>query len=251
MFKRLLFAFVLISFFQVESVAQRNVRDSSIFMPLVSVDYTALFPGADYYKRFGYTNSIGLTVDFKMKSNWIFGLHGNFLFGGSVKDVSQFEEIINSDLTVTSLTGGLAAVALKMRGFNVNADFGYLFTFKKPNPNSGVFVKMGLGYLQHNIYIQNVEEDVPQLNGDYKKGYDRMSMGVNFNQHIGYQFISSRGFWNVHIGFYFMEGLTQNIRYNYDTKSKSNKLQFDLLYGIKAGWIIPIYKRTPDKVYYN
>ncbi len=251
MLKRLLFILVLFPFFNLDSKAQRNVNDSSIFMPLVSIDYTAMFPAGDFGKRFGFTNGLGLSVDFKTKKKWIYGLHGNFLFSGQVKDVSQFEQIINSDGTVTAISGGLAGISLKMRGFNVNGDIGYLFTFKKPNPNSGLFIKGGLGYLQHKIYIQNVEEDVPQFNGEYKKGYDRLSMGLSIHQHIGYQYINGKGIWNFHAGLYFMEGLTQNIRYNFDTKSKSDKLQFDFLFGIKVGWTIPIYKRTPDKIYYN
>lgn len=251
MLKRLIIVFIFLSIWGSKTFGQRNVKDSSIFMPLVSVDYTALFPAGEYGKKFGFSNAVGLSVDFKTKKNWIYGLHGNYLFGGSVKDVEQFEQIVNSDGTVTAIGGGLAAISLKMRGLNVNLDFGYLFTFKKPNPNSGLFVKVGVGYLQHKIFIQNVEEDVPQFNGEYKKGYDRLSMGVNFNQHIGYQFVHNKGIWNFHVGFYCMEGLTQNIRYNFDSKSKSNKIQFDFLYGIKAGWTIPIYKRTPERIYYN
>ena len=221
-------------------------------MPLVSVDYTAMFGAADYYKRFGFTNALGLSVDFKTKKNLLFGIHGNFLFGSRVNETSQFEPMVNSDGNVTNIGGSIAGIALKMRGFNVNADIGYLFTFKKPNPNSGLFLKLGLGFLQHKIYIQNVEENVPQFNGDYKKGYDRQSRGANISQHIGYMFIANKGIWNFHIGLYMMEGFTQNVRYNFDTKSVNDKMQLDILFGIKAGWVVPIYKRAATaKKFYN
>lgn len=251
MLKRIVLFLGIFLFFVGNSVGQRNVKDSSIFIPLVSIDYTAMFGVADYGDRFGFTNAIGLTVDFKSKKNLIYGLHGNFMFGNQVKDATQFETVVNSDGTVTNASGALAGIALKMRGFNVNADIGYLFTFKKPNPNSGIFLKFGLGYLQHKIHIQNVEEDVPQFNGDYKKGYDRLSMGMNMTQHIGYQFINNKGIWNFHAGFFVMEGFTKNIRYNFDIKGKDSKLQIDVLFGIKVGWTVPIYKRTPERIYYN
>ncbi|MEZ4938939.1 MAG: hypothetical protein R2799_15225 [Crocinitomicaceae bacterium] len=252
MLKKLFFLFAFFFLCSSNLIAQRNVNDSAIFMPLISVDYTAMFGAADYADRFGFTNAIGLSADFKTKKNFIYGVHGNFLFGNQVNETSQFEPIVNSDGTVTNIGGATAGIALKMRGFNVNADFGYLFTFKKPNPNSGLFLKLGLGYLQHKIYIQNVEDDVPQFNGDYKKGYDRQSRGFNVTQHIGYMFINNKGIWNFHVGLYIAEGFTQNVRYNFDIKSKNSAIQTDLLFGIKAGWIVPIYKRAATmKKFYN
>jgi len=220
-------------------------------MPLLSVDYSALFPAGDYQDRFTYTNGLGGTIDFKTKKNLIFGVHGSFLFGKNVRQTSQFSTLINSDGTITNVAGAIGDASLKMRGFNVNLDIGYLFTFDKPNPNSGIFFKFGVGYLQNQVYIQNVEDNIPQINGEYKKGYDRMSMGINISQNIGYQFMHNKGIWNFHVGFYIMEGMTQNIRYNYDTKSKDPSLQLDILYGVKLGWIIPVYKRKPDQYYYN
>lgn len=232
-------------------VAQRNVKDSSIFMPLVSIDYGALFPSGDYANRFGFTNALGLTIDFKTKKNLIYGIHSNFLFGNQVRQTKQFESLVNSDGTVSTLAGGIAAVSLKMRGFNVNLDLGYLITFSKPNPNSGIFLKFGAGFLHNKIHIQNVEQDVPQLNGQYRAGYDMLSYGANISQHIGYQYIHNKGVWNFHFGFYVIEGFTQNVRYNFLTKSKDNSTQFDVIYGFKLGWIIPIYRRTADRYYYN
>lgn len=249
--KRLLILFILVGFFAIKGFSQRNVKDSSIFMPLISVEYSALWPASDYAERFGFTNAVGLTIDFKTKKNLIYGLHANYLFGSNVRETDQFTAIINADGTVSNLAGGLAGIALKMRGFNVNLDIGYLLAFDKPNPNSGIFFKLGVGYLQHKIYIQNQEEDVPQFNGEYKKGYDHLSMGMNFSQHIGYQYMNNRGIWNFHIGFYIAEGMTKNIRYNYFDKGVNPTLQMDIMFGVKAGWIIPIYKRTAEKYYYN
>lgn len=220
-------------------------------MPLVSIDYTALFPTMDLEDRYGFFNGIGISIDFKTKKNFIYGLHSNFFFGGIVRQTEQFSDIVNSNGTVTNIFGSTGDAQLKMRGFNVNFDFGYLFTFKKPNPNSGLFVKIGGGFLHNVIYIQNQEQNIPQINGDYKKGYDFLSMGANLSQHIGYQFIHNKGIWNFHVGLYVMEGLTKNIRYIFYYKSYQTKLQWDIMYGIKVGWTIPIYKRTPDKFYYN
>ncbi len=37
----------------------------------------------------------------------------------------------------------------------------------------------GGGYLQYEIRIKVVKNMAPQFNGDYKKGYDRLSDGLN------------------------------------------------------------------------
>lgn len=248
---RILLLAVFLGLFVVKNHAQRNVKDSSIFMPLLSVDYSALFPAGDFQDRFSFTNGIGGSIDFKTKKKFIFGVHGSFLFGQNVKESIQFGDVVNADGSVTNVSGSIGNAALKMRGFNVNLDFGYLLTFSKPNPNSGIFFKFGIGYIQNMVYIQNVEDNIPQINGEYKKGYDRFSVGMNISQHIGYQFMHNKGIWNFHVGFYISEGMTKNIRYNFDTKSKNPDLQLDIIYGIKLGWIIPVYKRKPDKYYFS
>jgi hypothetical protein len=43
----------------------------------------------------------------------------------------------------------------------------------------------------HRLKIETNEQVVPQIELDYKKGYDRLTMGVNFHQFIGYSFLAN------------------------------------------------------------
>jgi len=105
--------------------------------------------------------------------------------------------------------------------------------------------------LQHHIRIENKDNNAPQVLGDYKKGYDRLTNGFAAKTFIGYQYLDSKRRFNFYAGFEFYQAWTKNRReYNFDTMSRDNNLYHDYLYSFKAGWILPIYYRTPDKFYY-
>ena len=57
---------------------------------------------------------------------------------------------------------------------------------------------------------------------------------------------------NFYAGFEFVQGFTKSQRdWIFDEMRKDNSNHLDLFYGIKVGWILPIYNRAPDKYYYN
>ena len=109
----------------------------------------------------------------------------------------------------------------------------------------------GIGFLQHKKRIEVTGNVVPELTRDYRKGYDRLSNGPAITQFIGYHYLSNRRLINFFGGFEAIAALTKNRRgYNYDTMEYDNKQRFDLLYGIRFGWIIPLYKKKPKEFYF-
>jgi hypothetical protein len=45
---------------------------------------------------------------------------------------------------------------------------------------------------------------------------------------------------------------TQNVRYyDYSTASVDNKKRKDILYGIKFGWILPVYRKADGIFFYD
>ena len=48
--------------------------------------------------------------------------------------------------------------------------------------------------------IETNEQVIPQIELDYKKGYDRLTTGVNIHQFVGYNFMLNDG------GYHFMGG---------------------------------------------
>lgn len=215
------------------------------------MSYAIQLPGGDLADRFGLNSAIGLSGDFKTKKNISFGLNGSFIFGNKLnEDVlasvrNSFGDIIDND-------GAVAKVLMLERGFTINASAGWLWPVVGPNPNSGILFKAGTGFLQHKVRIEANRSFVPQIQGEYVKGYDRLTNGFLLTEFIGYQYLSNKRLINFFAGIELMQGFTKNRRdYNYDMMGPDNSSRIDLLYGIRAGWILPIYQRPPREVYYN
>jgi hypothetical protein len=200
--------------------------------------------------RFGWNSNIGLHVDFKTKSSILFGLEGNFLFGSKVKE-DVLSILRTEDSAIIDQNGGYATVLNMERGFVINAYCGYLIKKLNPNPNSGILIKIGVGYMQHKIRIEHNKSPVPALEGEYVKGYDRLTGGINISEFIGYQLLSNSKLVNFFAGFEFVQGFTRSLRdWNTDQMRKDETKRIDLLSGFRVGWILPLYKRAPKSYYF-
>lgn len=234
--------------------AQRNVKDEAIGTPLIGIHYGLNQPTKDLNTRFGLLNHLGFNSGYKTKSNWYFGLEGNFIFGNQVRSDSLLLNLKDSYGNITDINGDIAVVPFFARGFNTNISIGKIIPVFSPNPNSGLFVNIGVGYLAYRIRIESNNQVIPQIELDYKKGYDRLTSGICYHQFIGYSYMSNSGFYNWYGGLYFQQGFTKNQRdifFDQPTISVSKETRKDYSYGIKLGWFIPIYKRKPKEFYFN
>jgi hypothetical protein len=234
-------------------LGQRNVKDEIIRTPMVGLHYTATFPMLDLAERYGYLNQVGLTAGYKTRKNWVFGVEGNFLFGSKIKNDSLLDNLRDNQGNITEVGGGIAVVELFSRGFNVNAHAGKIIHQLGPNPNSGLYVSFGVGYMLSKIRIETTHDVVPLIETENKRGYDRQAVGLSTHQFIGYSQISSKSFVHFYVGFYANQGFTRYSRsYFYDTGLPSDQsLLYDFQLGIRAGWYVPIYKRKAKKIYFN
>lgn len=210
-------------------------------------------PGGDLAERFGSNNSVGGGLDFiTNKTNYIFGLEGSFIFGTNVEtDVLEslrtpFGGIIGNDRA-------FADIQLRQRGFYVGGLIGKLFSLSEKNPRSGLRVTFGMGLLQHEINIQeDPARQVPQTLGDYEAGYDRLTNGLALNEFIGYQILSRNKRVNLFIGLEFTQAFTRSRRdFNFDTRTADTEDRLDLLFGIRAAWVLPFYFGAgSEEIYY-
>lgn len=232
--------------------SQKNIKERSENMPIISFHYGIYNPAGDLEKRFGSNSGIGLSFHYKTKSNYLIGAEGNFLFGRNVKENAILDQITSEDGEVFDKDSQISTILLFERGYTVTANIGKIFPIIGPNPNSGLLIKLGGGFMQHKIRIEHQNNRIPQLDGEYYKGYDRLSNGLLLTQFVGYHNMSNSKLTNFYIGFEFMEGFTQNRReVNFDTKMKDTTKRLDILYGLKLGWCLSIYKRTSNDYYIN
>lgn len=235
-----------------EVSAQRNVRDSLLFSPHISFNYAYQIPGADMAERFGPNSAIGLAFHIKTKKNFYYGVEGTFMFGNEVTQPGLISNLLTSDGEVISNLGEISEIIIMQRGFMVTANAGKLFPVGKGNPNSGILLKGGIGFMQHKIRLENQVHDITQLEDEYLKGYDRLTNGLALSQFAGYYYMSNNRFANFYVGLEAYQGFTRGRRdWNFDTQDRDDEARFDMLLGARVGWVIHIYKRTGRDFYYN
>lgn len=232
--------------------AQVNPADSSVRAFIPNFTFAYQFPGKDMAIDFGSNATIGGGFFYKSKSNLLLSLDFNYIFGGDIKNEQQIlSMVLNDDGYIVDGNGTYALYAVYERGYSFNIRLGKILNLLSVNPNSGVMVMGGVGYLSHFVKIDNQHQTAPQISGDYALGYDHLRGGLAFNQFIGYYFLGNSRILNFYAGFEFYQAFTRSIRdYSFDLMKKDTNKYTDLFYGFKIGWMIPIYKRAPRKFYY-
>ena len=253
MYKTLLIA-LLITAGSFSGMAQRNAADSAIGTPWVSVQYGINLTAGDLNDRHVFFNHVGMFAGYKTESNWIFGLDGSYLFGGDMRVTGLFDHLVDSKGNITDQNGDIATVLVFSRGMAVSLNAGKVLNLLSPNPNSGVYLSFGAGFLAHKIRIETQEHVVPELELDYKKGYDRLTQGLNLNQFVGYAYMANQGFLNFYAGFYVQEGFTfnqRNLFYDLPNTPVPTDMMLDIQYGLRFSWLVPVYKRKPKDFYFD
>lgn len=244
------YLFIFLLFFTLRLTAQVNIKDSAIATPLIGVSYSYQMPAGDMADRFGNNSAIQLNVEYKTRKQWIFGANGSYFFGKDIREKGMFDSIVTSDGNIINRNGEFADIRVYERGFTISATAGRMFAFKNPNPNSGLVLNVGIGFMQHKLRIETIGNNVPQLDKEYKKGYDRLTNGILISENLGYMYLSNSRLVNFYIGFECMQGFTQSRRsFDYDLMKRDTQKRLDILYGGKIAWILPLYKKAPQEFY--
>ena len=233
------------------ALAQGTIRDTTISMVAVHLSYAQQFPGGDMAERFGTNSNIGIGAFNKWANGFLLGAEGSFIFGNKVNEPGILSNVINREGQIVDVDGQQADVFLYERGYTVFAVVGKLLPLFGPNPNSGLMVKVGGGYMRHKVRVQTQKNVVPQLEDEYLEGYDRLTAGPAALAFVGYQNFGNKGRINFHIGLELMAGFTQPLReFNFDTEQYNKSSRVDLLTGIRAGWSLPIYRKIDSGFHY-
>lgn len=236
----------------VNAQKKRNVRDSIVSSGFVAASYGYFLPGGDLYTRFGNNSTIGAYAGYKSIKNHFFTAEWNYIFGEHVKEDGILDSISTSEGYLIDQEGKLADIRIFERGFTAHVQYGHVFPIRgiSPNNNCGLFVNAGVGMLQHKIRIYDNGGRSPQLSGDYLKGYDRLTSGISFSQFVGYWYMSNSRFVNFYFGFEVYEAITKSRRsWDYDLMRADTQQRFDSMYGFRAGWVIPLYRRHSKDEY--
>jgi hypothetical protein len=241
-------SFLLLVLLSDAANAQRDTNAGKGF--LIGLSYAAQLPGGNLSQVFGFNSNVQGGVYYKTSSNLIFGVEGAFLFGNIIKNGGIFDSIATPDGNIIANNGNYTQITYFERGFDIQLTIGKLFPTSKSNLNSGILTTFSAGYFQHHIDIETNQQWAPQITGDYLNGYDQLTAGACATEFLGYMYISRHELITCFAGLEFTEGFTKSLRFDFNTKEKSPNLQYDILYSIRVGWVLPILKEPATQFYY-
>ena len=148
-------------------------------------------------------------------------------------------------------SGQLDEFLLYQRGFNTHFFIGKAFLFNQNN-KTGIYVTTGIGYIQYKIRIETDRTNLPQISGDYIKGYDNFTNGVSNKTCLNYMYFDKKNSMHFYLSAEIIHALTKNNRpYNFGNMEYNNdSYNIDKLFGLKFGIIIPINRRSEERFHY-
>ena len=219
---------------------------------VIGINGSLDFPGSDMARRFGTSYRLGPSLMYKTLSNYMFGVKTDFIFGGTIKEDSLFSGVNDKEGNFINSDGLRIGVGLFERGYAIGLQGGKIFSLWGSNPNNGLLVLTGAGFVEHRIHIVDKDKTIPQIRDDYEKGYDRLTNGWYLEQFAGFNMFDKKGLLNFHIGLNFMAAFTQGRRdYLYDVRRKDDESRIDLLMGIRGGIYIPIFKKKSEELFFE
>lgn len=231
--------------------AQKNIQDTTIQFFAIGAQIGGHMPFGDLGDRFGWGGLTGGTFMYKSPKNLTLEANVGFIFGNQVKEDTILRNLMTETGIFIGRDGNPVDVFLNERGFVGTVRVGKILPIIGPNPNCGLHLAAGVGMMQHKIRIEPEFDALPQLQGDYKKGYDRLTNGFALSQSIGYQHFGNYRFANFYVGLEFFEGFTRSRRsIDFDTMMPDTKDRMDILGTFVVRWYFPMYKRQASDYYF-
>lgn len=198
---------------------------------------------SDLGKRFATFASI--PADLYLKTpKFTLGMGWAPLLSNRVQIDSLYGGIVGQSNIIYDKDGFPTLIRYYMRGYALQARFGYLFPIKKTWHHSRIEVSFGTGFMQHRIKARFDVAKTPQLEGAYKTGYDRLCNGIMFSQSVNYHYLNTETL-SIYAGLQFGQGFTHNQRsWDYSQMRKDNTLRRDFYFGLSAGVLIPLRLKT-------
>ena len=227
--------------------------DTATNMVWANANFAWQFPFGTLKETFKSNLNIGVDVTYKTAGNWTFSVDFNYLFGSKVRDQKAIlgPDMLTSNGDLIDGNGQKATIYFEGRYWNLSGGFGKIFDFGKWR-NSGLWLKLNFGYFEHKVRINDPDNQISQLSGDYKKGYDQRAGGFCMSQFFGYIFMSKVRVASFFAGIEVSEIWTKSNRnYSFLLMGKDESKKFSVLIGPKIGWIIPLYEKRKIQTLYR
>ncbi|HTA26571.1 MAG TPA: hypothetical protein VK809_02200 [Bacteroidia bacterium] len=236
-----LFLLSVLLFSSLKGIAQHKDTAASGF--LFELSYAGQLPGGDIGKLFGFNSNVQGGVHYKTQNNWVFGGEFSYMFGNYLRNTGILDSLATTNGNVIANDGNYPGVSYFETGFDIQLTVGKLFPVSK-NLNSGILTMISAGYIQYHLSISAPSDWTPQISGDYLQGYEHLTAGACITEFIGYQYISKKSFVAFFGGFEFTEAMAKSLQYDFESNSKNPNYKFNMLSGIRVGWMLPILQEN-------
>lgn len=239
---------VLFSFLIFHEYLFSQNEDASFFL---SLHYGTQLPELNYKSRFGPSLRPTAVVSYQPENTLnVWSVTGFFQFGTLVKE-DIFSNLLTPEGYLIGNDKNPAAIQLRQRSWFLGAGKGWRFKEKSNFLNRMIMDVYG-GFFQHKIRIQ---EDparlVPQINGEYKKGYDRLSNGPGIQFNMSYNPTANPALTRFVVGLDLFAAHTINRRpVNFNTGLPDKSSFWVLLPGIHLGYHFKKVFKDPSSLRY-
>ena len=223
-----------------DSFGKKNEEKSWILMHVAG---TYSVNSGDWADRYPAYTALPLRLEYYHKNKYTVGIDYSFYLGSQVNITGMFPDMTDDDGSLRDNNGYPAVVRTYMRGWSSRAyALKIIPLFYSPSKEARWSLQLGggLGYTRHYTKFNFDLDMVPQLEGAYLGGYDRLSAGTQLFEQIRFQYLDNSAV-SLTAGFEFLQGFTKQQRaYDFTTRSIPNQGYFDLGFGAFLGVIIPI-----------
>ncbi len=226
--------------------------DSAGLFLYTAANYSYMFTLADLQKESANLMGVGVDLGLKLQSNWSFETGFNYYFSGKVKGTDTlFRFITNQSGNIMDGDGTPADIDVDQRGWSLRIAVGKVFPISPNYRNAGIQVKLGGDLLQRYIFIKNPDNKVAALTDEYKKGYDRLTLGFGAYQFIGYFHVAKHKYASFYFGVEASETFGHRQRkWDFSGMGRDTRPYTDVMVGLKMGWIVSLYKKEYQDTFY-
>lgn len=214
--------------------------------------YSGVLAAGDLADRFGPGFMAGGQLEWwSWPGNWLAGIDFQYGFAGKVKEnVLAFLEDPNGEIVGRDLA--LSRAFLQQRIWTGSVYGGVVIPLVAANRRSGLRLTAGAGYMRHKVRVNDEMKSLPQVEGRYAAGYDRLTGGWALTQFVGYQHLSLNRRLHLMAGIDLIEGFTRSQRsYDFQTMRGDRSSRMDLTIGLRAGIAIALHTgEQADDIYY-
>ncbi len=205
----------------------------------------------DWKARYPAFTSVPLALEYFHRHKYIVGANYNIYLGSQVQENGLYGQMVNNNNQLLDQNGYPAVVRTYMRGFQSGVHALKSFPFKAGS-NWHLQIGGGLGYYRSHTKFVFDEDQVPQIDGNYTAGYDRLSSGYYLQEQLRIQYLNNE-LVSMGIGVNLMQGSSKHLRaYDFATQTPGFQQFTDFSYGANLFITIPIrvQETLPEPDYY-